>query len=128
MKYEKENMRDNSWYEKGELPPVGMIVSYYNSDENPDPEGTCTDDWKNGDNLEVLAFRKVNGSILPIVFNIRDETASCLIIQYIRPIKSDREKAIEEMKEIVNSVKADVLTQDLFLGAIYDAGYRKADK
>ena len=99
--------QDNSWYEKGELPPVGTNCIRID-------EKVC------------IVAHIHSGEYRYAVFQ---GDRSCGYSDHgFLPIKSDREKAIEQMKEIVNSVKADVLTQDLFLGALYDAGFKKADK
>jgi len=42
--------------------------------------------------------------------------------EWVKPIKSDRDKAIEEMR---NVFEYDVGDQKYILGALYDAGYRK---
>ena len=41
-----------------------------------------------------------------------------------RPIKSEREKAIEEMRDSFN---VEIGNQDFIFGALYDAGYRKQE-
>lgn len=114
-------MSDNSWFEEGELPPVGSIVEFCN--KKKEKERICIDDWKNGDKLEVLAIRKVGLSDLPIVFNLRDNTASAVIMEMIRPIKTERELAIEAMHLIANQNGS--CANICAMEKLYDAGYRK---
>jgi hypothetical protein len=85
---------ENLWDGKNDLPAVGEVVEFYH-EEHDRKEGICVDAWKNGDKLECLAIRKVKMDNLPVFFNMRDQTASCLIRMRYRPIKSDREKSIE---------------------------------
>lgn len=119
-------MSDNSWYEKGEPPPVGSVVEFCNKKE--EKERICIDDWKNGDQLEVLAVRKVGMDDLPIVFNIRDKTASAVIMAMIKPIKTERELSVEEIKSIIvhqGWLSADGTVSGEIANKIYDSGYRK---
>ena len=44
-----------------------------------------------------------------------------------RPIKSDREKAIEEMAKIFFDAQNGI-ANDISFGALYDAGFKKTDK
>jgi len=92
----------NLWDGKGEFPVVGTVAEFYH-DETNRSERICVDSWKNGDKLECLAIRKVGMDNLPVFFNMRDQTASCIVRMRYRPIKSDREKAIEAAMEVALS-------------------------
>ena len=112
---------DNLWFELGELPPVGTIVEFCNKTKSN--ERICIDDWLEGDRLEVIAIRSVHHCELPIVFNTRDHTASAIITKNIRPIKSDREKAIDELVILMNDNTNMCFTE--IAEKLYDAGYKK---
>ena len=104
---------DNSWHERGELPPVGVPVEL----------------WWGGSfayNCEFITRRRHHY----VMWNLdadRPDAADCMNSQF-RPLRTEREKAIEE---IVNALiggddrsaiqSAAVHTAEL----IYDAGYRK---
>lgn len=114
---------ENLWDGKNDLPAVGEVVEFYH-EEHDRKEGICVDAWKNGDKLECLAIRKVGMDNLPVFFNMRDQTASCLIRMRYRPIKSEREKAIEEMASLMGRSENTYWSS---AEALYDAGYRKVE-
>jgi len=121
----------NNWNGVG-LPPVGEVVEYTGDDGVE--EGRVYDAWKNGDPLEVLAIRVVSAPTA-IVFNQRTHEASAMNEEYFRPtqptggnptpfqlfiIKSEREKAIEEIMQISGCFMSAAIS-------LYDAGYRKQE-
>jgi hypothetical protein len=91
-----------NWNGEG-LPPVGTTC-IYNFETRP---------------YEIIAHR--DG--FAIGWRNDAVTIASKIPQSFRPIKSDREKAIEEMLKL-NSYDGD----RVFMGALYDAGYRKVTK
>ena len=107
----------NAWHGDDDLPPIGAAVSF----DTPD-----------GD----IAVATVIGHAL-IGANIVIESAGrCIEVRHcseLRPAHSDREKAIESMKQITKAA-ADAhkrelhgaLSEEYLLGALYDAGHRKA--
>ena len=106
--------------EKNELPAVGDIVEYCNKKEGL--ERICVDDWKNGDHLECLAIRKVGMDEVPVFFNLRDMTASCLISGFYRPLKTEKEKFVERLVLIMNDNTNATFTE--ISGILYDKGLR----
>ena len=111
----------NKWFERGELPPVGS---------------ECVVDSKA---CESKFVRRFHGKTVNILMHMTDHTGdrlaifsmpdpsdkTCLcfhgmIAGCFRPIKSDREKAIEAMEEIWNS-SIDLCATSVFEKA-YDAG------
>lgn len=104
----------NEWY------AVGEFVEYIGTNTK---DSRCYDEWIEGDKIEVIALRNVGGEMLPIVFNLRHESASAMMIEYLRPIKSDREKAIEAGVEVISNARLSVMDGNaLYIGALYDAG------
>ena len=116
---------DNSWYERGELPPVGCECEWVDDSWVDGADGVCYPDvgcvvfvcehketpggdviavftWPNGDGLGVAASR------MPADFS---------------PLRTEREKAIEDMSRVMH--EHDSVINDDTLGALYDAGYRK---
>lgn len=113
-------------HSRGELPPVGTEVEYCGQDGAIEKQ--CYDLWKNGDTLEVLAHRIVFGTNTPIVFNKRTLDASGMDKKYLIPLKTERERAIEEMLKLDCHPQEGMLSRHDFCGALYDAGYRKEGK
>lgn len=103
---------DLVWNGEG-LPPIGVRVQY---SPNYTTFGTTAGCWYEG---KVIAYHDayiwLSDNGIRTVANLK-----------FRPIKSDREKAIEEMSRIIHD--HDGIINDRSLGAIYDAGYRKVDK
>ena len=99
---------DNSWYERGDLPPVGVYCCGYVTQE---------DRWIE---IEVIAHR--DGHVLGWSGGekrgFRSNGVKCF-----RPINTEREKAIEDMSRVMH--EHDSVINDDTLGALYDAGYRR---
>lgn len=101
--------QDNSWYERGELPPVGCVCMCTNSTEP----------------VEVLRHR-VNNTGTPVAAVMNTKTFHLFWTYTFSPIKTEREKAIDEMRTI-SGVGADFwsLTLRPFAELLYDEGWRK---
>ena len=102
---------DNSWHERGELPPVGCECEVFVSDENK---------WMH---FEVIAIR--DGHVLgwcregSCGFQSNDKSE-------FRPLRTEREKAIDEMANLIaKSVFGSAKCQ---AEKLYDAGYRKVSQ
>ena len=99
---------DNSWNERGELPPVGVPVEL----------------WFGGSfafNCEFITRRRHHY----VMWNLdadRPDAADNLNSEF-RPIRTEREKAIDEMYQAAFSIGSKINAETI--GAIYDAGYRK---
>ena len=103
---------DNSWHERGELPPVGCECEVFVSDENK---------WMH---FEVIAIRDGHAlgwcreSSCGFQSNEKSE---------FRPLSTEREKAIEEMAAILVGCEKYAITQNVATAAsefLYDAGCR----
>ena len=100
----------NEWFDRGELPPVGAVVDYSTSffsstDRN---FGVCT----------VLAYHV--GKVWIDISGSIDFVISLDVIKF-RPIKTDKEKAIEAALSVM-STKTISNTQRKTINKLYDAG------
>ena len=108
---------DNSWYERGELPPVGCECRFFSDgyDEN-------WFDWcifhglATCGGLIVEHHHKTSPSRVTVCL-LNPRTTK------FRPLCTDREKAIDEMILAIDHIKEGNF--ETFIGALYDAGYRK---
>ena len=103
---------DNSWYDRGELPPVRRECEMKHK---------CWDEFQR---VFVLAITSeyviVSGNTTPAReqhYHLRDIT--------FRPISTEREKAIDEMKSLCAYPGSWNSTYKSFAEALYAAGYRK---
>ncbi len=110
----------SDWNGEG-LPPVGAVVEVQISSE-----------WRE---CEVIAhFKQPRGMVAAFTISHAGDNKSLdfYLEDSFRPIRPDREKAIEEMKQITKAA-ADAhkhelhgaLSEEYLLGALYDAGHRK---
>lgn len=100
--------QDNSWHERGELPPVDLPVEL----------------WVCGSfayNCELISKRG-NNYVLWNLDSDKADSADYMHSQF-RPLRTEREKAIEEMVKAIDHIKEGNF--ETFIGALYDAGYRK---
>lgn len=109
-----------TWNGEG-LPPVGNVVAYKSS--GPHADRYPISQWRDGDKLEVVAHKTVDGELIPIVFNLRGRTASGLMVQYCRPLKTEKERVVEAAMEYA-PWPGDSTTENT-LKALYDAGMLK---
>ena len=99
---------DNSWYERGELPHVGVPVEL----------------WFGGSFAYNCEFIVMRGNAY-VVWNLDDDKPDCAdrMNSQFRPLRTELEKAIDEM---VSIIKGAAFQDPEFTAAIlYDAGYRK---
>lgn len=108
-----DNKVGNDWHEKGELPPVGVECNYF---WNSRPET-----WEKA----VIVASGFDFDIPCVVVKVRDQIRITSTPQDFRPIKSEREKAIEEIKGII--MRPFVENPEDKAASIYDAGYRKVN-
>lgn len=110
---EKDRMQkiatiDNSWHERGELPPASLPVEL----------------WVCGTfayNCELIAKRG-NNYVLWNLDSDKADSADYMHSQF-RPLRTERDKAIEEMANLIaKSVFGSAKCQ---AEKLYDAGYRK---
>lgn len=105
--------QDNSWHERGELPPVGTVCEVMRNME-----------WAAA---EILKTR-VNSSGMEVVaaMDVNDFTA--FWSADFRPLRTEREKAIDEMVSVIKESIATTETtgpHKIYATALYEAGYRK---
>jgi len=118
----------NDWYKNGELPPVGSKLIF-----KCDDAGLGRNKDFNNQEITVLGVFKIDKDYC-IAFSSGLYGIGCSIYKkkWLTPIKSDREKAIEEMIDIANAAYEEnhgrnfPIIYDITIAALYDAGYRKA--
>ena len=105
---------DNSWHERGELPPVGVPVEL----------------WVGGSFAYNCEFITRRGHHY-VMWNLdadRPDAADYMNSQF-RPLRTEREKAIDEMIGILKAKfdqsGVDGITVADIVAELYDAGYRK---
>lgn len=98
------------------LPQVGTVCEYHGDS----PAHLPFAQWRKGDRVEVIDHRRVALSLLPIVFNLRDETATACLPSVLRPLKSDKERAIDAA--VAATILKDGPRIRAALSDIYDAG------
>ena len=115
-------MNDNSWYKKGELPPVGEIVEGYVQDSSRQ--------WKW---LEVEVLKQSEPKYKECAVYVVKHGILRWCDQF-RPIQSEREKAIDAACEIVDKecAKANInidcsYAQRCVIDALVDAGWRPSN-
>lgn len=130
---------EKEWNGEG-LPPVGVECEYYSSTHTKMQPEDCNfnehciiNTWSNGDRLSVLGCATKHGIKYPVVQNIETEDVSTIALKYIRPIRTEREKAIDEMYFDVTGETAshdEIMDWDGWntCRAAYDAGYRKTER
>lgn len=101
---------DNSWHERGELPPVGVSVEL----------------WWGGSfayNCEFITRRGHHYVMWNLDADIPD--AADYMNSEFRPLRTEREKAVDEMANLIaKSVFGSAKCQ---AEKLYDAGYRKVN-
>lgn len=104
--------QDNSWHERGELPPVGTVC-----------ELVCL----SGDVIVVEIVKSKNGKVYGWCDD-DDAFYECESRKRLRPLRTEREKAIDEMVHEFIVHYGDPKGGERYLGIakkLYDAGYRK---
>lgn len=109
----------NEWFEKGELPPVGLIVRVHI------PSCSCEYvEAMHGKDAKILMHRISSTGHPVAVFCIIDDDGfnsyhALTSNDNFRPIKSDREKAIEAARDVL---RLDEIPWADRFGRLYDAG------
>ena len=107
-RYKMQKQQDNSWYERGELPPVGTICK-------------MIDDKNTWLECEIIAHKNsfcigwISSRNAPFYTDDKSE---------FRPLHTEREKAIDELNALVGDIEKYPTWRDAIVGII-DAGYRK---
>lgn len=97
------------WHERAEFPPVGTIC------EMLDDKNTWLE-------CEIIAHKN---SFCIGWISSRNAAFYTYDNSEFRPLRTEREKAIEDMSRIMH--QHDSVINDTTLGALYDAGYRKVE-
>lgn len=100
---------DAQWFERGELPPVGTVCLYVVSD-------------RLSAEVEITAHAKLGLCFVQAGQSGESYVSKTAELHRFRPIRTEREVAIEEM---CNVAGLDGLVFGLVAGELYDAGYRK---
>ncbi|BBS88087.1 hypothetical protein [Aeromonas media] len=100
---------DAQWFERGELPPVGAVCLYVVSD-------------RLSAEVEITAHAKLGLCFVQVGQSGESYVSKTAELHRFRPIRTEREVAIEEM---CNVAGLDGLVFGLVAGELYDAGYRK---
>lgn len=134
MESESEvTIKVSDWHKNGELPPVGEVCLWIGRKENGDYRA----DLRTGDRVEVIAHYKPR-SDGPMVAVFAYESRESIgrqtdqsIAKCFRPLRTEREKAIDEMVCEFIDHHGDPKGGERYLGIaakLYDAGYRKEVK
>lgn len=114
----------NKW-ENG-LPPVGEIVEYVSIHRTPQ-DSLC---WGDGDRLKVVSHEHTGSAPVAVVWNLRTRMASGLAAECMRPVKSEAQRTIEDLAEMVQVgaiLDMPTSTAVAIAESLYDAGYRKTE-
>lgn len=122
-------MKNNDWYERGELPPVGEVVSFHNNDKYKTTELTKT--WQEGDTLEVIAHRESETETVAVVWNRRSKNCCGLVLSCLKPIRTERDvlvgKACKDTGAKASHLNVNIECSAAMRGtidALIDAGWR----
>jgi len=130
---EQDMKQDNGWFERGELPPVGVICVFdagsgacYFSDEELKASGKT---------VTVIAHTKYDHATSNVAV-FRWDLDGCFGVSTanaiaFRPIRTEREKAIGEMVHEFIDHYGDPKGAERYIGIankLYEAGYRKESK
>lgn len=121
----KDNAGD--WHSRGELPPVESKCTI-----TTDHCGFQFSKSLNGIECEILAHQYLPSGLPVAVFSYVVDDVNfelkyhSLVAECFRPLKTERERAIEEMEKYLLLQEVDC--HKTWCGALYDAGYRKGDK
>ena len=104
-----QKQQDNSWHERGELPPVGATV-----------EKKC----KSATIWTEIKIVAAGNQLVIFGYPAGDESVGEWSDYEFRPLRAEREKAIDELNALVGDIEKYPTWRDAITGII-DAGYRK---
>ena len=107
---------DSSWYERGELPPVGNVIEAWFDDGKE-----C---WHMAD---VVGYNKHENGVIAVSL-IGKHERKLVWVHHFRPLRTEREKAIEEIASYfcdADGCQVTPCVADIISARLYDAGYRK---
>lgn len=112
---EQEMKHDNGWFERGELPPVGCLCLYVVSD-------------RLSAEVEITAHAKLGLCFVLVGHSGESYVSKTAELYRFRPIRTERELAIEEMRQACPYHGCWEQVGRIYAEALYDAGYRKEAK
>ena len=119
-------MQDNSWYEKGELPPVGIeCEKAFTSTKNQWSRIFVAGKTKIGEIIYEIVDcpnRELIGDLKTADSNYKIRGSWTGEAYAFRPIKSDREKAIEAAVDAMKDTPYYPASVKKLAGNLYDAG------
>lgn len=130
-KMQKQGEKADSWHECGELPPVGCECEWVDESGVDGAAGAVYPDI--GDAVSICAHKQTPGGDVIAIFTWEPggdglRVAASRMPSDFRPIRTEREKAIDEMVyEFINHY-GDPKGGERYLpiaAKLYDAGYRK---
>ena len=108
-KMQKQSTQDNSWHKRGEFPPVGCECYIRHSG------------W-NSEKYEKVTVAAITNEYVIVKYATFEQHYMLNDISF-HPLRTEREKAIDEMLLAVDHIKEGNF--ETFIEALYDAGYRK---
>ena len=115
--FDRLKVRPTEWRGPDDgLPPVGAVCEYAGSAKVPgDPS-----EWRLGDQVEILAHRQALMAMVAVGWNRRTGTARGSVAAMFRPLKSDKERAVEAAMKVMPYPGSPSTRTDL--ECAYDAG------
>ncbi|WP_270793865.1 hypothetical protein [Aeromonas sp. QDB11] len=126
---EKFSIDRNDWFERGELPPVGTECEFCGG--TGDADDPWHPDLMDGDRVTVIAhFECGIFTLAAFTFKSRNPNIATVLVEQanygcFRPIRTERDKAIDEMKQHCPHHGSWDTVGRIYAEALYDAGYRK---
>ncbi|MFW2330252.1 hypothetical protein [Aeromonas allosaccharophila] len=126
---EKFSIDRNDWFERGELPPVGTECEFCGG--TGDADDPWHPDLMDGDRVTVIAhFECGICTLAAFTFKSRNPNIATVLVEQanygcFRPIRTERDKAIDEMKQHCQHHGSWDTVGRIYAEALYDAGYRK---
>ena len=102
--------QDNSWHDRGEFPPVGSTV---------EKKYKSSDVWGE---VKIVA---AGNQLVIFGYPSGGEAFGEWSDYDFRPLRTEREKAIEEMVAVISSMS--ILSIERIAKKLYDSGYRKVN-
>ncbi|QHC08942.1 hypothetical protein GRF56_16825 [Aeromonas veronii] len=124
-----EGYLNNHWFERGELPPVGTECEFCGG--TGDADDPWHPDLMDGDRVTVIAhFECGICTLAAFTFKSRNPNIATVLVEQanygcFRPIRTERDKAIDEMKQHCPHHGSWDTVGRIYAEALYDAGYRK---
>lgn len=118
--------QDNGWFERGELPPVGVFCKWIGSKDC----GDYRDDLRSGDLVEIIAHyqpRKHGQSVAVFAYEAKKligRQTDQSIAKCFRPIRTEREVLISVIIDEMNRYDTDAKLADAILAAGFKLGVK----